>query len=718
MAGHTTELERSRRLAEGVARRVPATRVLAAPWLWVGLIVVATLVVAVPYVLRFSQYVVMPDELGYMKQAVHFAEYLSPSMSGDTWFNSYAQLGPLLFAPAYGLFETPTAFDVSHIISAATFSSTAIPVYLLARSVTRDAAAGVLAAALSVAVPWLAMTATLMTEPIAYPAVAWALLAMTRALERPSWQRDAVALLAILVATLARTQVVVLGPAFVLAAIVLLVSPRAESEDTRTRLSAALRAHWLLAVVAIAGALALASPGTRDTLLGSYARPLGGDLFPVGTWDKAQELVAYIAVGIGGLPLALAAAWTALSLARPASGRARAFAAVALCVAGLFVVSAGSFTAVYTAGINDRYLLFVVPILVVAGVAMLVERRPATVALVVAGVLTGTLIATSDMAQSGASLVSPSQTFHQVLYGRTIELGLDPLLMPLLVGVPVGLATILVALARRRWPVRPLGLAVGVALLFANILQTGYTLHNAGLTQAGVSPEFLAGRDWIDREVPGDAPIGAVLGTAFEPGSTPPSWWDQNFWSKRLDRLYNLPGAPPHGQGFGGLPIALDARTGRLSGLDERDYIVTTGEEKRFRLRGGETVAGRNGFLVWRAPHPYHAMWSLEAQSDIGDIHVGDHGVLRVFGDGTPRRQRVTLAVISMPYSGQGYTVRARAGSTVREAWVELGGQRMVELPLTVPADGAATIRLEVLDTRPVADAPVTGLKVADVAIR
>jgi hypothetical protein len=693
-----------------VARRAPATRVLAAPWLWVGVIVVATLVVAVPYVLRFSQYVVMPDELGYMKQAVNFAEHFSPSMSGDMWFNSYAQLGPLLFAPAYGLFPTPTAFDVSHIISAAAFSSTAVPVYLLTRSVTRDAGAGVLAAALSVAVPWLAMTATLMTEPIAYPAVAWALLAMTRALERPSWKRDAVALLAILVATLARTQLVMLGPAFVAAAILVLVA-------TRTRVSAGLRSHWLLVAVAAAGAVALALPELRDALLGSYGRPLDGDWLPAGTWVKARELVAYVAVGIGGLPLALAAAWVALSLVRPSGDRARAFAAVALCVTVLLVVSSGSFTAVYTAGINDRYLVFVVPILVVAAVAMLVERRPATLVLVVAGVLTGALIATSDLAQSGASLVSPSQTFHQVLFGRTIELGLDPLLMPVLVGVPVALATVLLALARRRWPVRSLGLAVGAAVLLANVLQTGYTLHNAGLTQAGVSPEFLAGRDWIDRETPGDAPIGAVLGTAFEPGSTPPAWWDQNFWSKRLDRLYNLPGGPFHGQGFGGSPIALDERTGRLTGLDEREFIVTTGEEKRFRLRGGETVAGRNGFLVWRAPRPYHAAWSLEAQSDIGDIHAGEHGVLRVFGDGTPRRQRVTLAVINMPYSAQGYAIRASAGDAVRQAWVELGGQRMVELPLDVPAEGAATIRLEVLDTRPVEDAAVTGLKIADVAL-
>jgi hypothetical protein len=170
-----------------------------------------------------------------------------------------------------------------------------------------------------------------------------------------------------------------------------------------------------------------------------------------------------------------------------------------------------------------------------------------------------------------------------------------------------------------------------VALPAANVLQTGYTVHSDALTQAGVSPAFLAGRDWMDREVPGDAPIGAVLGTMVEPSSTPAAWWDLTFWTKRLDRLYRLPGSAPDAQGFANV-ATLDQHTGRLSGFDDRDLIMTTGEEKLFGLRGATAVGGRNGFVVWRAPHPYTAAWTLEAQSDIGDINVGHHGTLRVFG--------------------------------------------------------------------------------------
>jgi hypothetical protein len=142
-----------------------------------------------------------------------------------------------------------TAFDISHVISAVVFASTAIPVFLPARLVTRDRAAAVLAAALSIAVPWIAMTATLMTEPIAHAASAWALLAMTRALERPPGQRDLLALLAIVLAALARTQLAILGAAFVATAVTLFLIP---TDGARPR-PAMVRAHWPLAVAAVVG---------------------------------------------------------------------------------------------------------------------------------------------------------------------------------------------------------------------------------------------------------------------------------------------------------------------------------------------------------------------------------------------------------------------------------------------------------------------------------
>ncbi|HEX6026018.1 MAG TPA: hypothetical protein VFZ00_28765 [Solirubrobacter sp.] len=696
------------------ARR-PVPAVLKSPWLWLCGVMLAGLLAAVPYVLRFSEFVVMPDELGYVKQAVWFGQHLAPSTQGDHWFNSFAQLGPLLFAPAYALFATPTAFDVSHVVSAVVFVSTAVPVFLLTRSVTRDGTAAVLAAALSIAVPWLGMTASLMTEPIAYPVFAWALLAMTRALEHPSWKRDVIALVTILVAALARAQLGILVPAFVTAVVVFELS----SGGARSRWAAIVRGHWPLAAATAIGVIVLLFPGLRSSLLGTYTVAVTGQLLPTGTWAAAREVLAHVVVGIGGLPLALAAAWVVMTLGRPTSTTARAFAAVALCVGALLVVMTGSFTVLYTSGITDRYLFFIVPVLVVASVALLVERRPGTLAIAVAGVGTGAIIAASDLARDMPSLVTPSQTFFPVLSGRTADvasaLGLDSLTMPALVGCLIAVAAIALGFARRRWPVRAFGLGVAAALLFANVVQTGYTLNRTADTQAGASEEFVAGRDWLDKAAPGDAPIGAVLGTMVDPATTPASWWDLVFWNKRLDRLYRMPGAAPDEQAFGSV-ASIDQRSGRLSGFDERELIVTTAEEKRFRLRGGRVIAERNGFVVWQAPRPYRAVWSLEAENDLGDIGVGNAGTLRVFGDGTARRRELTVVVSPSPSARQGATLRATAGGVARSVDVRRGQTRTLRLPLVVPATGAASVRLDVVALEQDAERP-TGVRVTEVSV-
>ena len=60
MADRSTELAPPRRLPQAVVTRAPSTRVLAAPWLWVGLVVAVALLASVRYVVGFSQDVVMP----------------------------------------------------------------------------------------------------------------------------------------------------------------------------------------------------------------------------------------------------------------------------------------------------------------------------------------------------------------------------------------------------------------------------------------------------------------------------------------------------------------------------------------------------------------------------------------------------------------------------------------------------------------------------------
>src|SRR4051812_19871841 len=124
---------------------------------------------AAAFALQLSEFVIMPDELGYVKQAVVLSHGEIPT-PGSFWFNSWALLHSLMLAPFYRFAATTTAWDVARIVGAFVMASAAIPAYLLTRQVLASRVAALLVAALSVAVPWLAMAGTVMTEVVAYPA--------------------------------------------------------------------------------------------------------------------------------------------------------------------------------------------------------------------------------------------------------------------------------------------------------------------------------------------------------------------------------------------------------------------------------------------------------------------------------------------------------------------------------------------------------------------
>jgi hypothetical protein len=681
--------------------------------IWLALLYGAVLAVAIPYVLGISNYVVMPDELGYMKQAVHFGDAWRPSVRGDMWFNSYAQLGPLLFAPGYALWSTPVAFDVAHVISAAVFASTVFPVYLLARSVMEDRVAAGLAAALAVAVPWVSMTASLLTEPIAYPAFAWSILAMTRAIERRTPGADAVALGAIAVAMLARTQLVVLGAAFVAAAAIVALRPPLRSAELR----AALRGHRLLLGVALLGALVLID--APSTVLGAYAGPLKGDLVPPDMFPEAREMLAYLAIGTGVVSLPLSVAYIGLTLWRPASPTAAAFAAVALSVGVVLTLAVGSFNARFAAGINDRYLCFLAPILVVAAMALLVERRPAVLPLCVGAALTTALFATAELSQAGPSLVAPIQTFMPVLNGRSYELGaavgIDSLGAATTLAVAVAVACVLLAFARRRLPARPLGLAVGVALLAVVVAQTLYDLRRVEETQAGVSQEFLDSRGWLDRVEPRDEPIGLLLGPVGDVPTTAAVWWDTSFWSARADRVWAVPGTPGYEQGFR-RGAEIDERTGRMAALDQRRLIALSAGERRFGLRAAAPVGGFGGVKVVRVRPPVYAAWTLETGTLSGFVASGDDARLRIFSDGVPGHRDVSVVVAASPQAPGTY--RARMTGAGRPRPVRPDAPTTLTANVTLPAAGHRDLVIAASSAGGASPAgPGAGISVQDVQI-
>ena len=144
---------------------------------------------------RVKNWFVMTDELYYERLAVSVAQTgsLLPRLHGELVSN-VNQLYPVLISPLFGDGNIPASFAGAHRLNAFLITSAAIPVYLLARRIGLGRLLSLWAGALSVAVPWVALASFLLTEVVAYPAFCWALLALTHAVARKTWQTDLLAL--------------------------------------------------------------------------------------------------------------------------------------------------------------------------------------------------------------------------------------------------------------------------------------------------------------------------------------------------------------------------------------------------------------------------------------------------------------------------------------------------------------------------------------------
>src|SRR4051812_9341126 len=232
----------------------------------------------------------MTNELLYERRAISVARDLSPlpRLHGEH-IPSFDQLYPLLVAPLFGHGAVASDLHGAHVLNAWIMTSACIPAFLLARRVLPLWAAYVAAVA-TVLVPWMLYASFLLTEVAAYPAFLWALLAMQRAAAAPSGRRDVIALGAIGVAFLARTQLAVLALVFPLALV-------AQERGVRR----VLGAHRLLArlyALGLALAVALLALGRLSNVLGVYGDTIHGNLLPSGTPGAFVEHLATFSLGL------------------------------------------------------------------------------------------------------------------------------------------------------------------------------------------------------------------------------------------------------------------------------------------------------------------------------------------------------------------------------------------------------------------------------------
>jgi hypothetical protein len=701
------------------ARRLPAW-LARVRWPLVAIVVLGA-AWTIWFVLQCQQYFIQPDELEYLKQSRLIADELHPLLPGDRYFNSWSQLQPLLLSPVWGaIHDTNVAHRVMGIVNALIMASAAIPAYLLARRVVAERWAAYLVALLSVAVPWMAAASTMMTEVAAYPAWLWAALAVQQAIARPSPRNDVIGLAGVGLAFSARPQLAVLAPALV--AGVLLQELRFAAADgdplerRRTRVRRALvasaRRHRVLLGLLVAALLVYAV--VRPNLFGGYSSEGVTDsvLAAPGLWEFSRELLAYVVVGVGLLPLAMAAGWVLLTLWRPAGREQHAYAVMVVVAAALLTVAVGSFTARYTPqGINSRYLYYLAPLLFIGMVALVVDRRPAALPLGLGTVLAAWVVYGSKLSQAGPSLVSPDQTFHTVLIGRTYQvgkaLGMPQTAVPHLLGAVLLILAVGLIVARRSRFARSGSIAALVIVAVFCFAETTYSLRKIADTQKGVSADFINGRDWIDQVIPAGQQAQVILSDFGDPPSAYAVWWDVAFWNSSVNRSLSLPATPDLQQPFPELfSINPDGsffayRNERGAVMGDQPWFVRATSDRSFGFRDATVVAERFGVeLVRTATTPPTAAWALYGTADMtgrvlrGAAPAQAQLFPRTAGVGQRIAARVTVGALPGAERPQRYRIGGQTGRVRPDQPVTVDVRpRVTEdgfAPLAISAPGVA----------------------------
>lgn len=662
--------------------------------LW--LIFLAGAAFAARYSLRVTEWAVMTDELQHVKLGVSVADTLNPlpRIHGAP-IGAYGQLYPLLTAPAYALFDMPTAFRVIHGLNAVIMASTAIPAYMLARRVVDWRPAAWLVAALTVVVPWMAMSNIVMTEVAAYPAFVWAALAIHATVIRQNWRRDLLALVAIFVAVLARTQFLVLAVALPVVVVAhetgwALLAP---GEGPRgRRLVVALRRavvqHWLLAAVTAIGLLATVTNVT-NRLLGNYSGTVSGDVFPAGTASYMKDLTAVVGVAVGVIPVVLAIGWALSAVLRPSDRRGHAFATLLVVVAAATTVQVSSFLVRFAGVTQDRYEFYVVPLVFVGMAACLLDSRRRWIGVAIATVAFAWVSTKSSFRTDAGRpyFGSPEIFFNNVLHGRSQWLGhfvgkpdLSPRWVILIATLGLGAALVL-ALVRLR-SVRSMHLVIGAAFAAALIFCVSETAYSSKrFAERATTPATLAGRDWVDSRLPPGAHAAMLPGDVNQRPTGEPvfldgyvqtaNWWWVEFWNKRLTRAYQYFGTPPGGTPFEVPPLELDRATGALTPQMSTPYVVVSASDDQMRLRGTTVYHGIPfaDLELLKTQTPARADWVTSGLPASGWTRGGKEFRLRLFGgagySGHRRVVRITLDSVpemrddrEVTISGPGRSVR------------------------------------------------------------
>ena len=432
--------------------------------------------------------------------------------------------------------ELPTAYAVVKTLNAAFMSLAAIPAYLLARRMLAPPLS-LVAAVLTVAVPSMVYTGTVMTENVFYPLFLTAGLALVLVLEKPTLARQIGLFVLVGLCFATRAQAVAFIPAILLAPLLLVVLAGRPVRDL-------IRFRTLYALVGAGTVVVVAAQAVRgrslSDLLGAYSIVGDKSYDPETVARYFLYHLAELDLYLGVLPFA--AFLLLVLVARRLDPPVVPFlaAGIALSVSVLLVVAA--FASVFANRIQERNTFVVAPFFLIALLVWLdrglLRPRGRAVGAAAVAVLLPLTIPWGRFIETGA--ISDTLALLPIwsAFGSLLHDSID---LTVLAGGAVA-AALFLFVPRRYALALPLATLLYFAVVSNNVWfgEHGFKQASAGALFSGIR---TGDRDWIDDAVPKGTKV-AVVWT----GVTDRFVVNQNeFFNRSVGPIYYVGGATPGG---------------------------------------------------------------------------------------------------------------------------------------------------------------------------
>ena len=564
-------------------RRIPT-------WAWLAAIVVASTIARAILGRNLVAPFIMVDEIIWSEVARGIADAGEPLLR-DEPDPGYSLVYPLLISPVYALTDgLVEAYAGVKTLNALIMSLAAVPAFFLARRVVRDGLA-LLAALMTIAIPSMAYTGTVMTENAFYPLFLVVALVLVLVLERPRPVRVVVLLALVGLAFATRVQTVAIAAAVLLAPLVIAVFEGRSIGRTIARF------RWLYGIVAGAAFAVFVFQLASGGLLGAY-EPVRERSYDIGEalrylWWHVAELSLYVLV------IPLAATIVLVARARSLDARLQAFLAAAVSLTVCIVPVVALFASEFSDRIQERNMFYVAPLFCIALLAW-VERgapRPRLLA-GAAAVVSALLVVAIPLERFIATSALTDTLMLLPLWSLQDRIGAGWTEIAVL-GLAVALAVVFLVVPRRYALALPL-LVLGIWILAIRPIwwgTHGFERFSRGALFQGIR---TVDRDWVDQALPTGAST-AMLWTGRADRLTV----NQNeFFNRGLGPVYYVTAPTP-----GGLPetpVRIDPRTGEVTfpdGMPVRDRFLLA--DSSFEPDGYALATDEGwGITLWRVQPP------------------------------------------------------------------------------------------------------------------